>query len=260
MLAPANGGDRALNYLRYLIAREVTLWHYQWLLVNEHLPQICGQQVVSDVLANGNLFYRPPPGDALMPIELGAACYRFGHSMVRPSYRANFTSGTGDSARSLPSGQSVAQAMGVAPLTAADLAGIGAVYAPFATSTPLWYYILAESKIAADGLNLGPVAGRIVAETLIGLLRADPSSYLSVYRGSRRSSAPTARWARPRTGHHRQPELHPGALPLLRRRRPAGHLPLTGAAHGPVCRDRARPATASTPPGRQSRRPGGHVL
>ena len=37
-------------------------------------------------------------GDAFMPIEFGAAAYRFGHSMVRPSYRANFTSGTGDSA------------------------------------------------------------------------------------------------------------------------------------------------------------------
>jgi hypothetical protein len=35
--------------------------------------------------------------------------------------------------------------------------------------------------VAADGLNLGPVGGRIVAETLIGLLRADPTSYLSVY-------------------------------------------------------------------------------
>jgi hypothetical protein len=82
---------------------------------------------------------------------------------------------------SLPSGQSVAQAMGVTPLSATDLADIGAVYAPFATSTPLWYYILAEAKIAADGLNLGPVGGRIVAETLIGLLRGDPASYLSVY-------------------------------------------------------------------------------
>ena len=29
--------------------------------------------------------------------------------------------------------------------------------------------------------NLGPVGGRIVAETLIGLLRADPTSYLSAY-------------------------------------------------------------------------------
>ena len=71
--------------------------------------------------------------------------------------------------------------MGVTPLSASDLADIGAVYAPFATSTPLWYYILAEAKIAVDGLNLGPVGGRIVAETLIGLLRADPTSYLSVY-------------------------------------------------------------------------------
>lgn len=34
-----------------------------------------------------------------------------------------------------------------------------------------------------DGLNLGPVAGRIVTETLIGLLRADPTSYLSVNPG-----------------------------------------------------------------------------
>jgi hypothetical protein len=82
---------------------------------------------------------------------------------------------------SLPSGQAVAQAMGIAPLTAADLSDIGAVYAPFAVSTPLWYYILAESKIAAGGLNLGPVAARIVTETLIGLLRADPASYLRVY-------------------------------------------------------------------------------
>ncbi len=53
--------------------------------------------------------------------------------------------------------------------------------APFGTSTPLWYYILAEAKLAAGGLNLGPIGGRIVTETLIGLLRADPTSYLSVY-------------------------------------------------------------------------------
>jgi hypothetical protein len=82
---------------------------------------------------------------------------------------------------SLPSGQAVARAMGAAPLTAADLDDIGGVYALFGTSTPLWYYILAEAKIAADGLNLGPVGGRIVTETLIGLLRADPASYLNLY-------------------------------------------------------------------------------
>jgi hypothetical protein len=68
---------------------------------------------------------------------------------------------------SLPSGQSIAAAMGVTTLSAADLADIGSVYAPFATSTPLWYYMLAEAKLTTDGLTLGPVGGRIVAETLI---------------------------------------------------------------------------------------------
>jgi hypothetical protein len=272
----ARSADLSGRYARFLLARQITLWHYQWLLVNEHLPQIAGQAMVSDVLARGNRFYRPPPGDAFMPIEFGAAAYRFGHSMVRPSYRANFTSGTGDSTSptadpffglvfdatqpdfntpadrddllggypaprryvgwqtffdlgdgqvknnkkidttissvmftlplpaiaphtqqaptvlpqrnllrqltwSLPSGQSVARAMGTSPLTPADLSDIAGVYAPFGASTPLWYYILAEARIAAGGLNLGPVGGRIVTETLIGLLRADPASYLNLY-------------------------------------------------------------------------------
>jgi hypothetical protein len=274
---PAAREDLSNSYLAYLAARQVTLWHYQWLLVNEHLPQIVGQALVDDVLNNGNHFYLPPPQDAFMPIEFGGAAYRFGHSMVRPSYRANFTSGTGDSTNpaadpffglvfdstesdfngpidydrddllggypaprryigwqtffdfgdgqvknnkkvdttissvlftlpvpaiaphtqtsptvlpqrnllrqltwGLPSGQDVATAMGIEPLSQADLADIGSVYAPFATSTPLWYYALAEAKAVTDGLTLGPSAGRIVAETLIGLLRADPTSYLTV--------------------------------------------------------------------------------
>jgi len=86
---------------------------------------------------------------------------------------------------SLPSGQAIAAAMGADPLTPADLGDISAVYVPFGTSTPLWYYILAEARIAAGGLNLGPVGGRLVTETLIGLLRADPASYLNIYPGFR---------------------------------------------------------------------------
>ena len=272
--------DASSPYGAFLIAREVTLWHYQWLLVNEHLPQIAGQAVVNDVLQRGNRLYKPPPGDAFMPIEFGAAAYRFGHSMVRPSYRANFTSGTGDGSDptkdpffglvfdpdqsafdgpvtsdrddllggypapnryigwqtffdfgdgqvknnkkidttissvmftlpipaiaphtepaptvlpqrnllrqltwELPSGQAIAKALGATPLGPADLADIAGVYAPFGTSTPLWYYVLAEAKATTDGLHLGPIGARIVTETLIGLLRADPTSYLTVYPG-----------------------------------------------------------------------------
>jgi Animal haem peroxidase len=274
----ARRSDVPNRYLDFLIAREITLWHYQWLLIHEHLPQIVGQAMVDDVLRNGNRVYRPHVGDAFMPIEFGAAAYRFGHSMVRPSYRANFTSGAGDGTDpaadpffglvfdanepdfnapvtydrddllggfpatrryigwqtffdlgdgqvknnkkidttissvmftlpvtaiaphtqtaplvlpqrnllrqltwGLPSGQSVAQATGADRLSASDLSDIAAVFAPFGASTPLWYYILAEAKVAAGGLNLGPVGGRIVAETLIGLLRADPTSYLQAH-------------------------------------------------------------------------------
>jgi hypothetical protein len=81
----------------------------------------------------------------------------------------------------LPSGQAVARAMHVDGLNPADLSDIASVYQPFGVSTPLWYYILAEARAATGGLNLGPVGGRIVAETLIGLLRADPTSYLRVF-------------------------------------------------------------------------------
>lgn len=49
----------------------------------------------------------------------------------------------------------------------------------FDTSTPLWYYALKEAQLLEDGLHLGPVAGRIVAEVLIGLLQTDPTSYLA---------------------------------------------------------------------------------
>jgi hypothetical protein len=83
----------------------------------------------------------------------------------------------------LPSGQTLARRMGAPTLPRSELADIGAVHAPFSRSTPLWYYVLAEARSAAQGLHLGPVGGRIVAETLIGLLRADPTSYLSAAPG-----------------------------------------------------------------------------
>lgn len=48
----------------------------------------------------------------------------------------------------------------------------------FESSTPLWYYVLKEREVVEDGLHLGRVGGRIVAEVLIGLLQSDPASYL----------------------------------------------------------------------------------
>jgi hypothetical protein len=73
----------------FAAARRLVTWHYQWIVVHEFLPQIIGFGITQDVLAHGRRFYRPAPGQHFMPVEFQGACYRFGHSMVRPSYRAN---------------------------------------------------------------------------------------------------------------------------------------------------------------------------
>ncbi|MFQ4139276.1 peroxidase family protein [Nodosilinea sp. PGN35] len=78
----------------------------------------------------------------------------------------------------LPSGQTVARRMGVAPLAAADLADVAAIDAGLATNTPLWFYILREADKRANGESLGPVGGRIVAEVFVGLMQADELSFL----------------------------------------------------------------------------------
>jgi len=62
----------------------------------------------------------------------------------------------------------------------ATLLGVPAVETTWVHGTPLWYYILKEAEQFEDGNRLGPVGGRIVAEVLIGLLRADGASYLSL--------------------------------------------------------------------------------
>jgi Animal haem peroxidase len=240
-------------------ARRLTTWYYQWLVLHEFLPLVVGEAMVRNVLRRGARFYRPKRGHGFIPVEFQGAAYRFGHSMVRPSYRANLKGDGGSpffgmifdpagegqadpvdlrggarAARrfigwqtffdfgdgevkpnkridttissplfalplgaiashdqpqvlpqrtllrhltwSLPSGQRVARAMGETPLAEADLADVPP---RFRSSTPLWYYVLCEAELAADGLRLGPVGGRIVAEVLIGLLRSDPHSYLA---------------------------------------------------------------------------------
>ena len=68
-------------------ARRLTRWHYQWMIVHEFLPLFIGQQRTSNILDRGRRFYRPRV--PFMPVEFQGAAYRFGHTMIRPSYRAN---------------------------------------------------------------------------------------------------------------------------------------------------------------------------
>lgn len=82
-------------------ARRLVTWHYQWIILHEFLPQTIGQDRLDAILRGGLLYYRPHEtanrfrlenGREMprIPIEFSASAYRFGHSQVRPSYRANF--------------------------------------------------------------------------------------------------------------------------------------------------------------------------
>ena len=245
-------------------ARRLVRWHYQWMIVHEWLPQFVGQPLVDDIVTNGRRFYTPTR--TRIPVEFQTSAYRFGHSMIRPSYRANLAGDNGEpffafvfdpstfgqddpdsllggfraprrfigwqtffdfgdgevkpnkkidtkmstplfnlplstlpndrgedigptslASRnllrhitwSIPSGQRIANLMGEPGLLAADLPELGGLGADLDVSTPLFYYILKEAELAADGDHLGPVGGRIVAEVFLGLLQLDADSYLS---------------------------------------------------------------------------------
>lgn len=258
----------------YETARRIVTWHYHWIIVHEVLPSFVGEAMVDDILNNGRRFYTPALGEAFIPVKFQGAAYRFGHSMVRPSYRANLAGDDGnpffgmifdpsqenlddpDDLRGgcraprrfvgwqtffdfgdgevrpnkridtkissplfnlplaaipsrdlptalaqrtllrhitwlLPSGQSIAQQMGVSPLSPQELAELTDYGLGLEERTPLWYYVLKEAEVRADGKHLGPVGGRIVSEVFIGLLESDPNSYL-VMEPSWKPTLPTA--------------------------------------------------------------------
>lgn len=104
----------------------------------------------------------------------------------------------------LPNGQDVARAMGLKPLDdrqiligkftgdSADIVGtINSIDPAFVKNCPLWTYVLAETVETEETIKttagnkkiktrkLGPVGGRIVAETFVGLMLGDSSSYLA---------------------------------------------------------------------------------
>ncbi len=75
-------------------ARRLMTWHYHWLILHEFLPLIVGQSVVDNVLSQGRRYYNPLQEREFVPVEWQIV-YRFGHSMVRPSYRANLAGDNG---------------------------------------------------------------------------------------------------------------------------------------------------------------------
>jgi hypothetical protein len=74
-------------------ARRTTQWHYQWVVVNDYLPHVVGQDRVDRFLKNTKVtteFYKPGnPAAPMTPTEFSTAIFRYGHSQVRDSYEVN---------------------------------------------------------------------------------------------------------------------------------------------------------------------------
>ncbi len=91
---------------------------------------------------------------------------------------------------SIPTGQAVADAMGVPRLTAAQIKQnnspeINAALenGGFMDNTPLWYYVLKEAEVTEDGNRLGELGSRLVVETQLGIMLNDKNSFLNTGSG-----------------------------------------------------------------------------
>ncbi len=69
---------------------------YRYVVINDYLPQIVGEQAVKDALKApvNKGFYQPGrKGAPFTPVEFSVAAFRFGHSQIRNAYNINDLSG-----------------------------------------------------------------------------------------------------------------------------------------------------------------------
>ncbi|MFL5358424.1 peroxidase family protein [Archangium sp.] len=79
----------------------------------------------------------------------------------------------------LPSGQAMAQRLGIKALKPEQLEDLRKLSPGFERSTPPWFYMLKEAELLSNGERLGPLGGRIVAEVIIGVMQGDRQSFLN---------------------------------------------------------------------------------
>jgi hypothetical protein len=68
-------------------AQRLVRWHYQWIVVHEYLPKIVGSRTLTRQRVEPT-FYKWEH-EPFVPVEFSGAAFRFGHSMVRESYKLN---------------------------------------------------------------------------------------------------------------------------------------------------------------------------
>jgi hypothetical protein len=108
IVAQANPAVAANADDTFKLAQRTVRWHYQWIVIHDYLRRLVGDEVIADILPNAPYAVPdtdPPLGNVdlahprlrfyhwrdapFMPVEFSVAAYRFGHSIVRPSYLIN---------------------------------------------------------------------------------------------------------------------------------------------------------------------------
>ena len=76
-------------------AHDTVVNAYRYVVQNDYLPQIVGQDAVDAALNKPVYegFYDPGKGTPFTPVEFSVAAFRFGHSQIRNAYNINDASG-----------------------------------------------------------------------------------------------------------------------------------------------------------------------
>jgi len=74
--------------------QKLVRFHYQYVVLNDFLSRTVSSDVLEALKTNGRydqgkLKFFHWKNEPFMPVEFSVACYRLGHSMVRPGYRLN---------------------------------------------------------------------------------------------------------------------------------------------------------------------------